>query len=85
MKLMPDETIEKYNLKKFEHDGWIYIKIVTGMYGLPQTGKIANELCTAKAFEIAWISPRQCYARLVDSCLATSKDYIDSRRLWSKV
>ena len=44
MKLMPDEIIEKYNLKKLEHDGWVYVKIVKGMYGLPQAGKIANEL-----------------------------------------
>ena len=28
MKLMPVEIGEKYNLKKFEHDGWVYIKIV---------------------------------------------------------
>ena len=28
MKLMPEEIVEKYNLKKFEHDGWVYIKIV---------------------------------------------------------
>jgi hypothetical protein len=44
MNLMPDEIIDKYNLKRFEHDGWVYIKIVKEMYGLPQVGKIANEL-----------------------------------------
>ena len=44
MKLMPEEIIEKYNLRDIEEDGTIYIKIVKGMYGLPQAGKIANEL-----------------------------------------
>ena len=44
MKLMPDKIIDKYNLNRFEHDGWVYIKILKGMYGLPQAGKIANEL-----------------------------------------
>ena len=44
MKLMPDEIIDKYDLKRFGHDGWVYIKIVKRMYGLPQAGKIANEL-----------------------------------------
>ena len=44
MKLMPDKIIDKYNPKRFEHGGWVYIKIVKGMYGLPQAGKIANEL-----------------------------------------
>ena len=41
---MPDEIIKEYNLKKFEHNGWIYIKIVKGIYGLPQAGKLANKL-----------------------------------------
>ena len=44
IKLTQNEIIDKYNLKRFEHDGWVYIKIVKGMYGLPQAGKIANEL-----------------------------------------
>ena len=44
MKIMPPEIIEKYNLKELELDGWIYMKIVKGMYGLPQAGKIANDL-----------------------------------------
>ena len=44
MRLMPDEIIDEYNLKRFEHGGWVYIKIVKGLYGLPQAGKIANEL-----------------------------------------
>ena len=43
-KLMPEEIIQKYQLKSKEHDGWVYIKIVKGMYGLPQAGKIANDL-----------------------------------------
>ena len=44
LKLMPEEIVKKYNLKELENDGWVYIKIVRGMYGLPQAGKIANEL-----------------------------------------
>ena len=43
-KLMPEEIIQKYQLDSKEHDGWVYIKIVKGMYGLPQAGKIANDL-----------------------------------------
>ena len=44
IKLIPDEIIQKYNLKQIEEDGMVYLKIVKGMYGLPQAGKIANEL-----------------------------------------
>ena len=35
---------EKYNLRDLAADSWVYIKIVKGMYGLPQAGKIANDL-----------------------------------------
>ena len=44
IKIIPPEIIEKYDLTKIESDGWVYIKIVKGMYGLPQAGKIANDL-----------------------------------------
>ena len=44
IKLIPDEIIQKYYLKEIEQDGVVYLKIVKGMYGLPQAGKIANEL-----------------------------------------
>ena len=44
LKIMPPERIEKYNLKELEVDGWVYIKIVKGIYGLPQAGKTANDL-----------------------------------------
>ena len=36
LKIMPPEIVEKCNLKELEVDGWVYIKIAKGMYGLPQ-------------------------------------------------
>lgn len=43
--LIPDEIIEKYNLKeKVDDRGWVYVRIEQGMYGLPQAGRLANEL-----------------------------------------
>ncbi len=45
MKLIPDEIVEKYNLKdKVDDQGWIYVRIEQGMYGLPQAGRLANKL-----------------------------------------
>ena len=44
--LIPQEIKDKYNLKQIMNNDWVCIKIVTGMYGLPQAGKIANELLT---------------------------------------
>ena len=43
-KIIPHEIIEKYKLNDTENKGWVYIKILKGMYGLPQAGKIANDL-----------------------------------------
>jgi hypothetical protein len=45
MNLIPDEIIQKYNLKeKVDNRGWVYVRIEQGMYGLPQAGRLANEL-----------------------------------------
>jgi hypothetical protein len=41
---LPEETIEKYNLRELSQYGKVYIKIQKGMYGLPKTGILANEL-----------------------------------------
>jgi hypothetical protein len=40
----PEEIVEKYNLKALAVNGWFYIKIRKGMYGLKQTGLLANQL-----------------------------------------
>jgi hypothetical protein len=44
LSIIPDEIVEAYNLKALAHDGWIYIEIRKGMYGLPQAGILANKL-----------------------------------------
>jgi hypothetical protein len=40
----PKEIVQKYNLNALAIDGWIYIEIRKGMYGLKQAGLIANQL-----------------------------------------
>ena len=42
--LLPDEIVKKYNLLSIAHNGWVYIRIKRGMYGLPEAGLLANEL-----------------------------------------
>jgi hypothetical protein len=43
--LIPDEIKAKYNLRNLVDDqGWVYIEIRMGMYGLPQAGILANKL-----------------------------------------
>jgi hypothetical protein len=40
----PEEIIQKYNLNALAADGWVYIEIRKGMYGLKQAGLLANQL-----------------------------------------
>jgi hypothetical protein len=40
----PEEIIQKYNLKALAVNGWVYIEIRKGMYGLKQAGLLANKL-----------------------------------------
>jgi hypothetical protein len=39
-----EEIVEKYNLNALAVDGWFYIEIRKGMYGLKQAGLLANQL-----------------------------------------
>jgi hypothetical protein len=40
----PEEILQKYNLNALAVDGWVYIEIRKGMYGLKQVGLLANQL-----------------------------------------
>jgi hypothetical protein len=40
----PEEMIQKYNLSALAVDGWVYIEIRKGMYGLKQARILANQL-----------------------------------------
>ena len=43
IKIIPQEIVDKYDLRKLEDNGWVYVKIIRGMYSLPQAGILANE------------------------------------------
>jgi hypothetical protein len=45
LELFPGKIIHQYNLRDLvDEQGWVYIKIWMGMYGLPQAGILANKL-----------------------------------------
>jgi hypothetical protein len=46
--LIPDEVIDFYNLRPHIKNGFIYMEIRKGMYGLPQAGILANKLLKAR-------------------------------------
>ena len=49
--LVPQEFIELYKLQDKIKNGYIYMKIVRGIYGLPQSGKLANDLLKKRLAE----------------------------------
>ncbi len=44
LRLLPDNIIKHYGLRKKAVDDYDYMEIRTGMYGLPQAGILANKL-----------------------------------------
>ena len=40
---IPQEFIEEYNITQLVQNRWIYFEILRGCYGLPQSGRLANE------------------------------------------
>jgi hypothetical protein len=51
----PEEIVQKYNLNALAVDGWVYIEIRKGMYGLNQAGLLANQLLQTR------LAPFGCY------------------------
>jgi hypothetical protein len=60
----PEEIADKYNLKALSVDGWVYIEIRKGMYGLKQAYLQENQLCT-KTLDTIWSLPRPSHTRIM--------------------
>jgi hypothetical protein len=58
----PEEIVDKYNLKALAVDGWVYIEIRKGMYGLKQAGLLAIQLLQ-KMIGTIWLLPRPAHIR----------------------
>ena len=41
---IPQEFIDEYNLHDYVHGGWAYFEIRNGIYGISQSGSLANNL-----------------------------------------
>jgi hypothetical protein len=44
LKILPLYITEKFDLKRLAVNGWVYLEIQKGMYGLKQAGLLANQL-----------------------------------------
>ena len=48
-KYILEETIKKRKLEKYiEDDGWLHFEIGKGMYGIPEAGRITNDLLRSR-------------------------------------
>ena len=48
-KYIPEVTIKKHNLKQYiADDRWLHFEIGKGMYGIPEAGRLANDLLRAR-------------------------------------
>ena len=45
---IPEEFIAQYNLRHRVHNDWVFFEIRKGIYGLPQSGILANNLLTKR-------------------------------------
>jgi hypothetical protein len=41
--VIPESIMLEYDLAKLVHNGYVYVEIQKGMYGLPQAGRLAND------------------------------------------
>jgi hypothetical protein len=48
IELIPQEIIDEYNLQDLVHNGNVYARVDKGMYGLPQSGILANKLLKSR-------------------------------------
>ncbi|KAL7528762.1 hypothetical protein ACHAXR_002615, partial [Thalassiosira sp. AJA248-18] len=53
--LIPTEIIELYNLQPKIKNGYVYMEIQRGMYGLPQSGMLANKLLKERLEEYGFV------------------------------
>ena len=51
---IPQEFILEYNLIPFIHNGWVYLEIICGFYGLPQSGRLSNNLLRKRLKKVGY-------------------------------
>ena len=54
-KMIPKDIIDEYNLKHLFRNDMILSKIVKGMYGLPQAGRLAYEKLKRRLATVVYI------------------------------
>ena len=67
IKLIQNEIREEYKISEFENDGYVYVQINKGMYGLAQAGLLANELLSKRLVKHGFTQKK--HSRAVETSL----------------
>ena len=55
-KYIPEGEIRKHNLEQYiKDDRWLHFEIGKGMYGIPEAGRLANDLYRARVKKYGYI------------------------------
>jgi len=71
--LVPEEFKQQYKLHDKIHNGYVYMEIRRGMYGLPQSGMLANKLLKKRLAEDGYFEPPSKYRHRCNLSLSSSK------------
>ena len=77
--MFPDDVINEYNLRdKVGRDGYAYIEVRKGVYGLPQAGLLAQELLAKRlakhGYQQSEVTPGICTHKWRPICISLVVD-----------
>jgi hypothetical protein len=82
---IPDKVIEEYKLQeKATKSGSIYIRAKQGMYGLPQSGLLANELLEKRLNKHGYLT-KQIGTRPLEARHTANTIHIGRGQLWGEI
>ena len=83
--IIPQEIIDEYSLHNLvDNDGWVYPKIIKGMYGLKQAGIIANMKLTKHLDKFGYY-PVPTHSRPLETQNARDNFHPRLRQLYNKI
>ena len=56
VRTLPQAIIDTYKLEPMIADGYVYVEVTKGMYGLPQAGRVANDALLPRLAEAGFVN-----------------------------
>jgi hypothetical protein len=81
--MVPAEIMDEYNLHALVHNGYLYVEVPKGMYGLPQAGLLANVLLAKRLAKHGYSPVPHTWP--LDAQVAPTQIFLGRRRFRSNV